>query len=557
MDLGRVAAIGAWACVVWIVLGWRLGYPSLLDPDEAHYAQITREMISAREWLIPLRDGMPFIDKPVLFHWLQGLSFLFFGVTEFAARVPSALAALVMTWMTYWIGRELFADARVGPRAAMMFLTLPATFALGSIGLLDMTFAAALFGGAGCLMVAALRDRARLQWTGYLLLSLAIMIKGPVALLLLAAAFGLALVALPSARGPMLRLRWLAGPALAVAAAVPWFAWMWRHFGDAFIEQYVVHGNVWYITHPVAFRESNTFFYVGTFFGAFFPWSLLLAGRAVDRLLIRRFVASRFGTPEALLWVWTIAVVGVFSAARFKLDTYIYPAAPAVCLIAARGWASAREKSEAAFGQRAAIAATGVVFLIAGVVLAATMFDLNLRVSPWAIVLPVGLGAAGACLGLRLRSLGWRPPSSVAGVVCGLLVVYASVVMFAFPAMEEMRPTPAVGRWISSHTPPEAPIGLFNVGQWNASLRYYSGRHVVPLDDEGALRTFLAPGSTTVAVMRRRDYRGLRAAGMPVRVLFGQDAVVGMTGRGLRRQLWGRLVVVARDEPSPAGQPAR
>ena len=555
LELLRRLAI--WGAIAWIVVFWRLGYPGLLDPDEAHYAQLTREMMSAREWLIPLRDGLPFIDKPVLFHWLQGLSFFLFGVSELSARIPSALAALALGWFTYWSGREIFQDSRTGERAAMMFFTLPATFALGSIGLLDMTFAATLFGSAACLIVAVVRDRSRLQWPGYVLLSLSIMIKGPVALLLLATAFVLAVIAVPRARGTLGRLRWFAGPAIAAAAAAPWFVWMWWRFGDAFVEHYFVQGNVWYVTHPFQFRQPNYFFYVRTFFGAFLPWSLLVAGRAVDRLWAGRRALVTLGAPESLLWAWALAVIGVFTAARFKLDTYIYPAAPAVCLIAARAWEAARTTGEPARGQRGALAAISVVFVAAAIVLGATMFDLDLRLSPWALALPIGLGAGGAWFGIQLRAHRWRPPSSPAAVFCTLLAVYASVVTFGFPVLERVRPTPAVGRWISSHLPPSEPIGMFHVGEWNASLRYYSGRQVVPLDDAAALRTFLQRSSTATVVMRRRDYRAFQATGERLRVLFGQDAVVGMKGKGLRQQVWGRLLVVTRDDTPSAELAAR
>src|ERR671929_1019194 len=92
------AALGwlGWAAIIWIVVFWRLGYPSLLDPDEAHYAELTREMLHSGSWLVPLLDGKPFIDKPVLFHWLQGASVMLLGETEFAARLPSALAAVAL-----------------------------------------------------------------------------------------------------------------------------------------------------------------------------------------------------------------------------------------------------------------------------------------------------------------------------------------------------------------------------------------------------------------------------------------------------------------------------
>jgi 4-amino-4-deoxy-L-arabinose transferase-like glycosyltransferase len=68
----RLLRILGWAAIAWIVVFWRLGYASLLDPDEAHYAELTREMLHSGSWMVPLLDGQPFIDKPVLFHWLQG-----------------------------------------------------------------------------------------------------------------------------------------------------------------------------------------------------------------------------------------------------------------------------------------------------------------------------------------------------------------------------------------------------------------------------------------------------------------------------------------------------
>jgi 4-amino-4-deoxy-L-arabinose transferase-like glycosyltransferase len=551
--LGRAAA---WVVIAWVVVFWRLGYPGLLDPDSAHYAQITREMLSAREWIVPLIDGMPFIDKPVLFHWLQALSFVALGVTEFAARVPSALAALALAWLTYWTGREFLGDRSTGERAAVMFMTMPATFALGRIGLYDMTFAAALFGSVACLIVAAMRARPRLQWIGYALLSLAIMIKGPVAVLLLATAFALAVVGVPTARASLLGLRWLIGPGLAVAAAAPWFAWMWWRFGEEFVQSYVIQGHVWYVTHPFPFRQPNNFFYVRTLFGAFLPWTLLCAGRIIDRIVSRR--RAPFGEAEVVLWMWSAAVLGVFTLARFKLDTYVYPAAPALCLIAARAWESSRTSHESVFWQRSAIAAIGVLLVGAAAVLASSMFDLDLRISPWAIVLPMGLAAGGASFVIVYRRAGWRPPRSApVTVVCTLLFLYGSVVIFGFPVIDESRPTPEVGAWISSHQPPGQPVGTFNVSQWNSSLRYYSERPVIDLNDETEVRAFFARLPKSVVVMRQRDYRALTANGLRARVFFWRDAVTGMKGRGLRQQLWGRLVVVGADNVGPLAIAAR
>ena len=102
----------AWAAIAWIVVFWRLGYTSLMDPDEAHYAELTREMLRAGNWLVPLLDGMPYIDKPVLFHWLQGAAMAVLGETEFAARLPSALAALALFAITRRVGVASSAGGR-------------------------------------------------------------------------------------------------------------------------------------------------------------------------------------------------------------------------------------------------------------------------------------------------------------------------------------------------------------------------------------------------------------------------------------------------------------
>src|SRR5438045_9370176 len=69
--LKKIGHVAGWAVVCWVVFGWRLGYPSFWDPDEATYAETTREMLAAHNWLVPIYDGQPFFDKPPLFYILQ------------------------------------------------------------------------------------------------------------------------------------------------------------------------------------------------------------------------------------------------------------------------------------------------------------------------------------------------------------------------------------------------------------------------------------------------------------------------------------------------------
>lgn len=550
--MARFLRAAGWISLIWVVIFWRLGYLSLLDPDEAHYAEITREMLTAGRWLVPLVGGQPFIDKPVLFHWLQGLSFAAFGISEFAARLPSALAAITLTWTTYWTGRELF-DRQTGALAAAMLLTMPATFALASIGLFDMLFTAFLFGAVACLVVSAVRERPGLQWVGYGLLAFAILTKGPVAVLLIGVAFALAMVFVGSARADLKKLHWVSGPLTAVALAAPWFVWMAWRFGGEFVQRYVIQGNVWYLTHPYEYRQSNHFFYVRTFLGAFAPWSFVAAGRVLGLIQSRKAGLDR---GEMLLYAWAVAVIGVFTIARFKLDHYIYPAAPVVCLASARAWTAARDAADSQPWQRLALVAVPVVLLAGAFALAWGMFDIELRLSPVAILLPMGLAAGSAIFILQLRASGWRPPPSPVVLVSTLMLAYASVIVFGLPVLERVRPTRAVGRWISTHQPPGATVGLFQLEEWEASVRFYSGRRVEKLQDIAALQEFLAgPGPRSVVLLRRR-YDALRTMGVPFVRAYGRDAVIGRTGKGLRRQRWGRLIIAVRTtDPSPVFDP--
>jgi hypothetical protein len=177
-------------------------------------------------------------------------------------------------------------------------------------------------------------------------------------------------------------------------------------------------------------------------------------------------------------------------------------------------------------------------------VLAWSMFDIDLRIPGGSLLLPMAVAAGSALFLLQLRASGWRPPATPAIIVGTLTIAYAAVALFGFPALERVRPTPAVGRWISRHQPPTAKVGLFQIDEWVASLRFYSDRQVEPLAGIQDLQEFLAaPGPHSVVMLRRR-YEALRLMGIPLRRVYGRDAVIGRTGVGLRHQRWGRLVVV-------------
>jgi 4-amino-4-deoxy-L-arabinose transferase-like glycosyltransferase len=532
-----------WAAIAWIVVFWRLGEAGLLDPDEAHYAELTREMLHAGSWLVPLLDGQPFIDKPVFFHWLQGASFLLLGETEFAARLPAAVAGLGLMAMTRWIGRALF-SAEVGTLGAVMFAVIPATYALSSIAVFDMLFGLFLFGAVGCLVVAAKTSSGRLELAAYALLTLAIMTKGPVALVLVGLLLAAAFVVSRDTRAQVRRLHWKVGIPSAALAASPWFVWMAWRFGSQFVQGYVLAGNLWYFTQPIQFsgRAVNHTFYVRAFAGAFFPWSVVVLGRGID--VLRRRSREILSSEERLLWLWILVVTGFFSLARFKLDHYIFPAAPACCLIAARAWI------EAARDRDGRLAATRYsVLVLAGLLIAGGSFagvylsEIDLALPPTAFLLPVAIFAGGVGLLFQSERLRWRVPAGTGVLVAALLVSYATVDVVGFPALERVRPTRRVARVLARSTSPSSLVALYKLERWRGSLRYYLNRPLQRVDSVDEVQAFLAQPQQVFVVMLRRDYLELREQHIPVYLMTAHRAVVGTSGRGLRKQRWGFLVV--------------
>ena len=544
----------AWISVGWVVVFWGLARFALQDPDEAHYAELTREMLRAGSWFVPLLDGRPYIDKPVLFHWLQALGVKVFGETEMAVRLPSAFAAVGLFWTTRWAGSHLLGD-RVGDRGAFMLATLPLTFVLAGLGVFDMLFTAFLFGAVACLIVSAVCRRSPPQYVAYALLTLAVMTKGPVALLLVVLFFLVGRLCGKECRDALGSLHWKLGLCAVVMASLPWFVWMWITFRGQFLQQYFLAGNLWYVTQPQSFstRQYNHTLYLSTFLGGFFPWSIVLLGGGVDAIWRwRRQQSVRPG--EILLWVWIATVFIFFSLARFKVDRYVYPAAPACCLLAGQAWMSVgaggrRESIKATSGALWAIAAAGVCLIGLGLAAAFSISRVGLDLPRAAAVIPISLALGGAAAVGTIIHRRTAPSMLFVGLISMMVVVYGSAVVIGFPVLERVRPTARIARLLSRQLQEGDRVALYRVEKWRSSLRYYLMRPVMYTDDPAEFQAFLKRPAHDYGVMIREDYERLCQRGMRLRIVSARPAVTATRGRGFRRQKWSSLVVVTVDGP--------
>src|SRR5438876_7917529 len=83
-----------------IFLGCAFSPPHLMDDVDSVQAQIARNMLQSGDWVTARLDGVPYLEKSSLIYWTMAASCAVFGVHDWAARLPLALFAVILCWIT-------------------------------------------------------------------------------------------------------------------------------------------------------------------------------------------------------------------------------------------------------------------------------------------------------------------------------------------------------------------------------------------------------------------------------------------------------------------------
>src|SRR6516225_11905974 len=110
-----------------IFLGCMISPPSLMDDVDAVQAQIARNMLTSGDWVTARLDGVPYLEKGPLIYWLIAFSYKIFGAHDWAARIPVALSAVALCWLTAAMGIWAFGK-RAGFYAGLIMATCVGLF---------------------------------------------------------------------------------------------------------------------------------------------------------------------------------------------------------------------------------------------------------------------------------------------------------------------------------------------------------------------------------------------------------------------------------------------
>lgn len=318
--------LGIWlACLSWARV--------LTLPDEGRYAGVAWEMLRSGSHAVPLLDGMPYFHKPPLYYWLTEIGFKLFGLNEWAARMPSWLAAWAALSGLYAFVRR-YRNAATATIAVVILATTPFFYGGAQFANTDMLVAGlitlAVLAAADSVLRAEAQQPFRLMsLAAAALAGLAVLAKGLIGLVLPGATIFFWLILSRRWHGFRVLL-WLPALLMFALVAVPWF-WMMQARFPGFFHYFFVYQHFERFAQS-GFNNAQPFwFYLPVTVGLILPWSLWGGG-------VLRKDFWQMPDPaglRSLMAIWAVVVLGFFSIPSSKLIGYVVPALPPLAVIVA------------------------------------------------------------------------------------------------------------------------------------------------------------------------------------------------------------------------------
>ncbi len=435
----------------------------LVGADEPRYAQVAREMLQRHDWITPVLNGHPWLEKPPLFYWSAMLAYKAAGgVSDWAARLPSVVFSSLLVFFVYaWarhIRRGMQLDAALITATAAMFVGFGRSASTDMP--LTVMFTAAMLcwyswhanGGRGWLLGF------------YIFSALGTLAKGPVAVFLAA----LIIVVFAMLRQDwrlILRTLWPVGIAVYLAIAAPWFILVQRANPEFFRVFFLQHNLERYASNLYGHQQPVWYFVPIALLGLV-PWTVFVIAAIVDAARDWRFSVKQPPGEEDLrtfLTLWLLLPVVFFSFSHSKLPGYVLPSIPAGAILLADFIRRREEEAVKPSWWMALLHA-----LLSATVLAAALivpFKLLKLPLPWKVILVAGVLALTAVLTLWLavRYQGYRVLRFT--TLVPVVIVFALVLRGMAPLINVMESERQVEAMLEAMVVggPKPPVAVYDV----------------------------------------------------------------------------------------------
>jgi 4-amino-4-deoxy-L-arabinose transferase-like glycosyltransferase len=503
----NIPALAIAGVVVMVSLFANLGAIGLVGPDEPRYAWIARTMAETGDWVTPRLWGVPWFEKPILYYWAAAVGFWMHLPAEWAARLPSAIAALAAAKGIAWFARQYYGadDASLASPmllAPVIFATTVAATGFARAATPDMLFSAAITLAMVCAAsvlrrAGALRipNNAQAEIQGHRLLVLAlwgaflgagVLAKGPAAVILAGGAIGVWALVTSNWRAAF-RLAHPVAIAAFCAVALPWYALCARRNPD-FLRVFIFQHNFERYLTPL-FQHQQPFWFFGPItILALLPWSAFLIGTAQEAMRLWR-EKTWTNSPGFFVACWAVFPVLFFSFSQSKLPSYILPAVPALALVAAIGASRSFQRSR-----------TNAIILSAGIgvvwIVLAAIFLQAAHKFPFTETTLPALAAAALAIAIAVAAgilyAGMRGDFRLAVILCSISAVATLQIAntVVLPALDPYLSARSHAAFFRNDLHPDRIFTYQLKRSWDYGLAYYFHREMPewsPQDPEAAL----------------------------------------------------------------------
>jgi len=481
----RAALVGALVAALATLPG--LGAGTLWDNSETAYGEVAREILLSHSWIVMHLNGAPWFVQPPLYFWIAATFAKAFGTTEFALRLPSALATVAMAAAVGYVVARL-----ASPRAAILSATVLSTALMQAVvgrlaimdALLDLAVAVAILSWFGALSTGG----RRWWYGGWIAIALGTLAKG------LVAPAVVLLVIVPWAlwdrfAGRRIRfpapLDWVGGVAVFAAFVAPWAIALGLAAGAGAFAELVGHYTVGRYLGTIENQSGPIWYYVPVVILGFFPWFAFLVPASIEAWRDAR--ADTDGSFARLALVWGVVPFVFFSLANTKLPNYIALEMPALAIVVALWFDRVADRRD----RRAALWWTAVVpVLIVLVGVALAVFSRDNKLSAELAQVRTGLIELGAailagsvaCFSLLwTRRLAWAAPFALAAASVTVLLIIAVV---GEPIVDRFKPIPVLARVIDRERRAGDVVAIQSVSGGNG-LMFYTRPGIAILNGPG------------------------------------------------------------------------
>jgi 4-amino-4-deoxy-L-arabinose transferase-like glycosyltransferase len=312
-----------------------LGIKEFYSRGEAREALVAQSMMLSSNYLLPESYNKAVPSKPPLLHWMiQGTRIFIGDLNEFAARLPSALAALCGAFLFFQ-----FLSTRVDRGHALLAVAVLATnvqwFRNGTSTRVDLVLSVAMLWGLLSLYRWWEQRLVGYPWQALFALTAAALTKGPIGIALPCGIFGLFLLTQrQTVLSAVVACMKVSLPAFVLSLC--WYGACYIQFGDRFLEK-VYYENVARLTSTMEDEphKHGPFYLFGTLFLGLMPWVLPALG-GLRQFSLKKIIGYIKGQPLHMFCaLWLVSFVIFFSIPSSKRDTYLLPAyAPAAFFVA-------------------------------------------------------------------------------------------------------------------------------------------------------------------------------------------------------------------------------